>query len=248
MRLSRLLAAGTVALVFAGPACSGPRSPASTSSLACASDSGLSSPDWESEAIALGDSLAVWLSGPPGEEFYPGVLQRLRTSPALQSSSHLNSIEGHAFQRVLAQQWRHPDLLPRLAHSLQQEVRARRLTLRDATAAAGGPDDGPTLVAMALAGLPDSLLDYAGARTVLCHEMRRLLPLLEPGLASYYSDLGANTGPFVAEFKMVYDAGPAGRAIIDTILQAAVPYPRLAAFVQRLRKAVERPDTSQARF
>jgi hypothetical protein len=206
--------------------------------LSCGPQDGLASPNWEVGAIVLGDSLAAWLAPKPGQDPYPEVLRRLRTHPALKGVSHPETVEGHAFLRALGSIGADGDFVTRLATTLREEVRARRLTLRDVTSAAGGPDREPLLVISALYGLPDSLLAFAGAGTVLCHEMHGLLPLFDRGYASYLGDLGGDAGPFVAAMETVYRSGPVGRGIVDSIIRAAKPFPGLSGFVHRVAEGL----------
>lgn len=207
--------------------------------LSCGPDVGLASPNWDPESIELGDSLAAWLSRKPGSGPYPDVMEQLRSQVVLRGVPHPETVEGHAFLRALTSIHSDQDLLTRLARTLREEVRARRLTLRDVTSSAGGPDREAYLVVTALFGLPDSLLAFAGAGTVLCHEMQGLMPLFVPGNASYLGDLGRDTGPFVAAMENVYGAGPVGRGIVDSMIRAAEPFPGLSGFVRRVAKGLE---------
>lgn len=226
-------------IVMAIPGCSGHGGADSGRVLPCGPQTGLASPDWEVNAIGLGDSLAAWLSPRPGLDPYPDVLRRLRTHAALRGVPHPETVEGHAFLRALTSIGADQDFVTRLARTLREEVRVRRLTLRNVTSAAGGPDREPLLVVTALYGLPDTLLVFAGAGTVLCHEMQRLLPLFDRGYASNLGDLGRDTGPFVAAMEAVYGAGPMGRGIVDSMIRAADPFPGLSGFVRRVAQGLE---------
>jgi len=233
-----LVLAGAVG-VMALAACGGPGGASATRELSCDAHPGLASRDWEAGAGALGDSLAAWLAPQVGWGPYPEVLERLRAGVARISERSPAQVEGHAFQRALTAPGRGPDYLTRLGRTLQEEVRARRLTLRDVRSGGSGIEGERAIVNLALHGLPDSLLVVAGAETILCHELHLLLPVFEPGYATDLSDLGEDPGPFVGTMSIVHRAGPVGRGITARIIRAADPFPGLAGFVRRVARGLD---------
>lgn len=225
--------------VMALAGCSGQGGANGTRTLSCDAHTGLANLEWEASARLLGDSLVAWLSPLQGGGPYPEVLERLRATLALSSETPPERVEGHAFQRAATSYRTGPDFLTRLARTLREEVRARRLTLRDVRQKQGGVDREPELVALALHGLPDTLLVFAGAETILCHEMHLLLPLFEPGYASDLGDLGQDPGPFVAMMRIVHDAGPVGRGIVGRTIRAGDSFPGLAGFLRRVARGLD---------
>lgn len=238
----RLVAVATLMVI---PGCGGKGSADGKRTLPCGPQLGLASPNYEVEAIELGDSLAAWLSAKRGFGPYAEVQERLRAQVVLMGISNPATVEGHAFLRALtslgADEW----FVGRLARTLREELRAGRLTLRNVTPATGGPDRAWYLVANALYGLPDSLLIVADAGAVLCHEMQRILPLFVRGYASDLGDLGRDTGPFVGTMNIVYGAGPVGRGIVDSIIRAAEPFPGLSGFVRRVAAGLDTARSSE---